>query len=296
MIGGGPADPAVLALQARIDAAKEAYRKKQEAKKEGAVKKELTFDELLAKAAAKRIETQERAEQDGEQMAQRATEANEKLRESVVDLIDPSAQYVKLLNQYRQAMDEGIITTEQYTEAAFILNEKIEEVIGNKLPKEIDKANDSARELGVIFSSAASDAIRKWEGVGNLIRSIGIDVAQMMFKNTVTDPLGKAVTSAVGGIDWGGMLSFAGGGSTGGGSRSGGLDGQGGFMAMLHPNETVIDHALGQRGGGSIVQNIHFSANTPAAVRDAVFALAPQLTKASIAAVRDERNRTGDRR
>jgi hypothetical protein len=34
---------------------------------------------------------------------------------------------------------------------------------------------------------------------------------------------------------------FAGGGYTGNGPRSGGLDGQGGFMAMLHPQEQVID-------------------------------------------------------
>lgn len=44
------------------------------------------------------------------------------------------------------------------------------------------------------------------------------------------------------------MPSFDGGGWTGAGSRSGGLDGKGGFAAMLHPNETVIDHT---RGGGS---------------------------------------------
>jgi hypothetical protein len=124
--------------------------------------------------------------------------------------------------------------------------------------------------------------------LGSLGGSIGGSLAGLM-------------TGGGGGGGWVGagdmdLPSFAGGGPTGTGSRSGGLDGQGGFMAMLHPNETVIDHALGQRGGGSIVQNIHFSANTPAAVRDAVFALAPQLTKASIAAVRDDRNRTGDRR
>jgi hypothetical protein len=34
---------------------------------------------------------------------------------------------------------------------------------------------------------------------------------------------------------------FAGGGYTGNGPRSGGLDGQGGFIAMLHPQEQVID-------------------------------------------------------
>lgn len=319
-IMGGPGDPRLKARLAEIDAQIEAARKKQGEKKEGAVKKELTFDELLAKAAAKRIETQENAERDGEQAANRATEANDKLRESVVDLIDPSAQYVRLLEKYRQAMDDGIITTEQYTEAAFILNDKIEEVIGNKLPKEIDKATDSGRELGLIFESAASQAMRDWQGVGNLIRSIGVDIAQMMLKKTVIDPASGFFSSALGGLggsiggSLAGMLtggsggggyvgagdmdfaSFAGGGSTGSGARAGGMDGQGGFPAMLHPNETVIDHALGQRTGASIVQNIHFSANTPAAVRDAVFALAPQLTQASIAAVRDERNRTGDRR
>lgn len=44
---------------------------------------------------------------------------------------------------------------------------------------------------------------------------------------------------------------FEGGGYTGSGSRSGGMDGRGGFMAMLHPNETVIDHSRGGGAGGS---------------------------------------------
>jgi hypothetical protein len=44
--------------------------------------------------------------------------------------------------------------------------------------------------------------------------------------------------------------SFEGGGYTGNRARSGGLDGQGGFMAMLHPRETVIDHAKTGAGGG----------------------------------------------
>lgn len=45
--------------------------------------------------------------------------------------------------------------------------------------------------------------------------------------------------------------SFDGGGYTGSGSRSGGMDGKGGFLAMLHPRETVVDHTRGQ-GGGSM--------------------------------------------
>lgn len=53
--------------------------------------------------------------------------------------------------------------------------------------------------------------------------------------------------------------SFADGGFTGSGSRSGGIDGIGGFPAVLHPNETVIDHSKGQSAGGAsvtVIQNI----------------------------------------
>lgn len=44
-------------------------------------------------------------------------------------------------------------------------------------------------------------------------------------------------------------LSFEGGGYTGDGARRGGLDGKGGFMAMLHPQESVIDHTQTNASG-----------------------------------------------
>lgn len=58
--------------------------------------------------------------------------------------------------------------------------------------------------------------------------------------------------------------SFEGGGFTGIGPRSGGVDGKGGFPAILHPNETVIDHTKGQgMGGVTIVNNIDASGAGP---------------------------------
>jgi len=51
-------------------------------------------------------------------------------------------------------------------------------------------------------------------------------------------------------------LSFAGGGFTGNGARAGGIDGRGGFPAILHPNETVIDHTKGQSMGATVNFNI----------------------------------------
>ena len=49
---------------------------------------------------------------------------------------------------------------------------------------------------------------------------------------------------------------YDGGGYTGSGVRAGGLDGKGGFPAMLHPNETVIDHTKGQGMGATVNFNI----------------------------------------
>ena len=51
--------------------------------------------------------------------------------------------------------------------------------------------------------------------------------------------------------------SFDGGGYTGNGSRTGGVDGKGGFWAVMHPQETVIDHTKGQSapGGGGVITN-----------------------------------------
>ena len=46
-----------------------------------------------------------------------------------------------------------------------------------------------------------------------------------------------------------GIEGFEGGGFTGHGARTGGVDGRGGFPAILHPNETVIDHTKGQQAG-----------------------------------------------
>ena len=47
-----------------------------------------------------------------------------------------------------------------------------------------------------------------------------------------------------------------GGGFTGYGVRAGGIDGRGGFPAILHPNETVIDHTKGQGMGATVNFNI----------------------------------------
>ena len=63
--------------------------------------------------------------------------------------------------------------------------------------------------------------------------------------NNVASRLNLPSLPTFGGVS---VPSFEGGGYTGNGPRSGGVDGRGGFPAILHPRETVIDHT---RAGGS---------------------------------------------
>lgn len=111
------------------------------------------------------------------------------------------------------------------------------------------------------------------EAFADMFKNIGASFIQM-----ATDMIAKALvmkalgilTGAFGGggggsgLDLDGVASympggssFEGGGYTGNAPRSGGIDGRGGFPAILHPNETVIDHSsvMGKYSGAGSSSN-----------------------------------------
>jgi hypothetical protein len=69
-----------------------------------------------------------------------------------------------------------------------------------------------------------------------------------IFKKPTIDTSSLSLPTTIPGLE--------GGGYTGTGARSGGVDGRGGFPAILHPNETVIDHTKGQSMGATVNFNI----------------------------------------
>lgn len=118
-------------------------------------------------------------------------------------------------------------------------------------------AMDSMRDYAVGLVQPVSDA---WESIVDTVRGV-INSALSLAGRAVNAFIGQinqliaaanSVSAAVRGPQLGMIRyvevpQFAGGGYTGNGPRSGGLDGKGGFMAMLHPQEEVIDHYGPQR-------------------------------------------------
>lgn len=158
----------------------------------------------------------------------------------------------------------------------------------------IDGTNDSAKQLKTTLDTVGSaldgiasgfiDAFDDLKITGQEamdvlldgIKNLGKELANEAIRNGLKMLLG-AFTGSIGGTSigkgaasvFGGLKGWAGGGYTGNAPRLGGLDGQGGFLAMLHPQETVVDHA----GGGSAGLTIQVDA------RGAQVGVAEQLDK-----------------
>ena len=89
-----------------------------------------------------------------------------------------------------------------------------------------------------------------------------------------------------------GLPTNEGGGYTGMGARAGGLDGKGGFLSILHPQETVLDHTKGQ-GGVIINQTVSFATGVQDTVRNEVLQLLPDIAESSKGAVFEAMQRGG---
>lgn len=139
-----------------------------------------------------------------------------------------TAQFDEELASRKQSIIDSLQTPlEKYTESVKELlalgfeGEQLQRGI-EKYRTELEKSDETARklkdtgkELGLTFSSAAEDALVKWEGFGNLLEGLSQDIARIFYRKTLTDPLtnflGDAFTNGLSGL-----FGSAGGGGTSG--------------------------------------------------------------------------------
>jgi hypothetical protein len=183
------------------------------------------------------------------------------------------------------------------------------------------EVTESMKQMNDAFKQAGDRGIKTLEdGLVNLIngttsakdafrsmaKSIIDDLIRMQIRASITGPLMRGLSGFFGGAPSspipvkdlsspaGSLPSFAGGGYTGMSGRSGGIDGKGGFPAILHPNETVVDHTQGQGSGGVIInQTVQISTGVSQTVRAEIAQLMPQIAAVTKQAVADSRRRGG---
>lgn len=184
------------------------------------------------------------------------------------------------------------------------------EVIVKDMEKTYDILNDYGDSVTGNIEKAIDSFTRDGKlDMGEFARSILADLAAITLKAAI---LGGIMGNSQYGGNGSGLIgatlsgffsggsgaaaSYAGGGFTGMGARSGGVDGKGGFPAILHPNETVIDHTKGGGGGSgpvNVTQNIIVRETMPAGVARQI---AAEAKRGAVAEMLGISQRGGSRR
>lgn len=225
----------------------------------------------------------------------RQFEANQKLTSSLGEL---QKQFVTTGSSGGAAMTKIKEKTQELSLAIQPLQEKM---------KSVSNTIESSME------GAFMSVVDGTKTVGDAFRSMAVEIIKELYRVFVVKQITGFITNAIGGyfnlnqvsgpkmpLGTGNVrpvarpASFAGGGYTGGGARAGGLDGKGGFMAMMHPRESVIDHTRGQSSGGVVVnQTINVSTGVQQTVRSEIRSLMPQIAESAKGAVLDAKRRGG---
>lgn len=208
------------------------------------------YNKIVASAKDRIAQSQIEAQALGKtaEEADRLRFSQELLADATKDGAKLSTDQVVQLNGLADAMAQAADRTRQLTEI-YDVGKGVFEGFFSDLKSNLQ---DSA-DLWAAMGNAASKALNS---IADKALSMAADgLWDIIFGAITGGGVIKSGASLAGGALGGGAIhlgSFDGGGYTGAGTRSGGLDGMGGFLAMLHPDETVIDHTRGQSTGPQI--------------------------------------------
>jgi len=169
-----------------------------------------------------------------------------------------------------------------------------------------------ADSISGAFGDFFMDLVDGTTSAKDAFRAMAADIIQQLYRILVLEQMVQSIAGAITGAfnpasaaGTKGTVAppkaprkYEGGGYTGSGPRSGGLDGKGGFMAMLHPRETVVDHTKGQGAGGTVVNQVfNISANTSddtkRLITQTIAQASPAIINQSVGAVINQRRRGG---
>jgi len=140
-----------------------------------------------------------RRNQEAERQAEALARANRSVDEVYEDQIENINRLLpeleRLFGVERANEIAARASVEAYTERA------------RALERGTERASGAARELGFAFSSAFEDAIIKGERFSNVLRGLASDIARVILRRTVTDPLANAASGLISGINFGGLFS-----------------------------------------------------------------------------------------
>jgi hypothetical protein len=211
----------------------------------------------------------------------------EKLKGGYLDLIDPIRAIERQWADVEELRRKNIITEEEYLDLYVHLAAKADELRRKQegLDKATERADNAFAKMGFTATSALEDIIIKGGDARDVIKALGQDLARIIFRASIGDPLAEALGGAVKGIfssressqassgdfsagggfegvDWGGAFAGGGGFTVPG---SGGTDSR--LVAFrATPGEQVDIRTSGQRAAAGHSFYIDARGADPAAI------------------------------
>lgn len=105
-----------------------------------------------------------------------------------------------LLSDELSKTDPGTSRFIELQDAILDAQDRLTELAGT-FP-ELKKTDDIGKDIGLTFSSAFEDAVLKGQELGDVLKSIGADLARLFIQKNLTQPIYNAVS----GFDWAGFL------------------------------------------------------------------------------------------
>ncbi|MDF3390203.1 hypothetical protein [Sulfitobacter sp. Ks16] len=186
---------------------------------------------------AKKSEAEKKAAKEATSATRQYEGAVKALEKAFGDNEARAEGYREKLDALKAQFDGGKISAEDYAAGVDKIKDAFQE--SARQAKSLEDAAAQTFASIVTGSESASDAL------SNLFSSLANQLAQSAFSGLFG---GSEVFAGLGDLISG---NFEGGGYTGNAPRAGGLDGKGGFLAMMHPKESVIDHTQGGGGGAA---------------------------------------------
>ena len=249
------------------------YKRLRDAVVEALETKEAIANVNTSAIAGDLVETLDAVSESVDQLADPDREAA--IQSAVDGLAEYNAELVELADQWSVAYDKEETFKRGLEQlnavmATGALDAKIFTARFEELKQELDglpdETNDATSKMQAIADQAArnmQDAFANFlfdplqDGLDGMLKGF-IDIIRRMAAEQLAANIFGGLTALFGTPVPGGapvvdgVPTMNGGGFTGNSPRVGGVDGLGGFMAILHPNETVIDHTLqGSANGGN---------------------------------------------
>lgn len=227
-----------------------------------------------AAAALKRIEANDRAEQDADEGIRRDVEA-------IKDAVEPTRALYRELERVRELTSAGLLPADAGNARMMQVYGQIDQIMLN-IPERAAEAKDAMQGMLAPIESAFESAIIRGEKLSDVLSSLAQDFARLMLRQQITGPLSDFLSGGLDPAKQSGTIF---------GQILSGITGSGGGPELLNKSAGAMAPNAATKSAGSIVVNQTITYGNNGGSRAEAFAFGQAVKADTIRAIKESEAR-----